>query len=187
MNDIRGQIDAAFQQVTSEGFLCGESLRQVRINIIDATLSAEAQHREGRQINLAARRCYYGCQYVANPRLLEPIYVAEITAPLSEIGGVYQCLGESRGDIIEESHLAGIDLSLIRANLPVVETFGFSSRLRQYTSGKAFCQYLFDRWSLVEGNPLEKDSKAYQIVMSVRKRKGFEESMPELYRYSDNL
>ena len=37
----------------------------------------------------AARNCYYAAEYTANPTLLEPIFLAEITVPMDATGGVY--------------------------------------------------------------------------------------------------
>jgi len=38
------------------------------------------------------RRLYYACELTAKPRILEPIFLAEITAPMDAMGGVYNCL-----------------------------------------------------------------------------------------------
>jgi elongation factor 2 len=67
-------------------------MRGVRVNFYDVTLHADAIHRGGGQIIPTARRLYYACELTAEPRILEPIFHAEITAPMDAMGGVYNCL-----------------------------------------------------------------------------------------------
>jgi len=50
-----------------------------------------------------ARRLFYACELTAAPRLLEPIFSVDITAPMDVMGGVYNCLNQRRGTVIEET------------------------------------------------------------------------------------
>jgi elongation factor 2 len=77
-------------------------MRQVRCNIVDVVLHADAIHRGGGQLIPTARRVYYAAEMTAQPRLQEPIFLCEITAPLEAMGGVYQCLNIRRGIVNEE-------------------------------------------------------------------------------------
>lgn len=124
MNEIKDSMESAFQWSTKEGVLCDESMRQVRINVMDVVLHADAIHRGGGQLIPTARRVYYAAQLTASPSLQEPIFLAEITAPLDAMGGVYQCLNQRRGVVIEEEQISGTPLNLVRAHLPVAESFG---------------------------------------------------------------
>jgi elongation factor 2 len=47
---------------------------------------------------------------------------------------------------------------MIKAYLPVAESFGFTQALRAATSGRAFPQCVFDHWEELGGDPL--DAKA---------------------------
>jgi len=38
----------------------------------------------------------------------------------------------------------------------VIESFGFETDLRYHTQGQAFCMSIFDHWSIVPGDPLDK-------------------------------
>jgi len=38
----------------------------------------------------------------------------------------------------------------------VIESFGFETDLRYHTQGQAFCMSVFDHWSIVPGDPLDK-------------------------------
>lgn len=93
-----------------------------------------------------ARRLYYALELLSGPTLLEPIFSCDITAPMDCMGGVYQTLNTRRGQVVEETQLAGTPLNLVKAFLPVSESFGFTGQLRGNTQGKAFPQCVFDHW-----------------------------------------
>jgi elongation factor 2 len=46
-----------------------ENMRNIRINIQDVVLHADAIHRGGGQLIPTARRVYYACELTANPAL----------------------------------------------------------------------------------------------------------------------
>lgn len=187
MNELRDSMESAFQWVTKEGVIAEENCRGVRINILDVSLHPDAIHRGGGQIIPTARRVYYASILTANPRLQEPIYLCEITAPMDCMGGIYSCLSQRRGQVFEENPIPGTMLNLVKAYLPVAESFGFAALLRSETAGQAFPQCVFDHWKLVQTDPLEIGSKADIIVKAIRKRKGIKDCIPSLDNYLDKL
>jgi elongation factor 2 len=96
-------------------------------------------------------------------------------------------LNARRGIINTDEPIMGTNLTLVKAYLPVAESFGFTSHLRAETSGKAFPQCVFDHWQLVSGNALEAGSKANDTVLSIRTRKGLEGAIPTIDKYWDKL
>ena len=72
-----------------------------------------------------------------------------------------------------------------KAYLPVSESFGFTAHLRQLTSGQAFPQTIFDHWELINDDPFDNKSKAYTIMMGIRKRKGAKQEIPKFEDYID--
>jgi len=76
---------------------------------------------------------------------------------------------------------------MIRAYLPVAESFGFPQILRSVTSGQAFPQMMFDHWSTIAADPLDRTSKASQMVEQIRKRKGLKPEIPALDQFLDKL
>jgi len=187
MNEIRDSMESAFQWSTKEGPMCEENMRQVRIDIVDVALHTDAIHRGGGQLIPAARRVYYACELTAAPRLQEPVFLAEITAPQDAMGGVYQCLNQRRGIVNEEEPVQGTPLNQVKAYLPVAESFGFTAHLRSLTAGQAFPQCVFHHWAEVTGDPMDTTTKAYEILMAIRKRKGLKEGVPDLSNYMDKL
>lgn len=79
-----------------------EQMRGIYVGLFDCTLHADAIHRGAGQIIPTARRLYYACELTSEPRLQEPIFVCDITCPADAMGGVYTCLNQRRGQIIEE-------------------------------------------------------------------------------------
>lgn len=157
-------------------------------NILDVTLHADAIHRGGGQIIPTARRVLYAASLLAEPALLEPVYLVEIQVPEQAMGGVYGVLTRRRGHVFSEEQRPGTPLFNIKAYLPILESFGFNGDLRQATSGQAFPQSVFDHWQILPGgSPLDSTTKVGQIVTTMRKRKGVKELVPGVENYYDKL
>ena len=60
----------------------------------------------------------------------------------------YEVLGKRRGHVTEEIPKPGTPVSIVRAYLPVIESFGFETDLRCTTQGQAFCLSTFDHWQV---------------------------------------
>jgi len=187
MNEIKDSVVAGFDWATKDGPLAEETVRGVRFNIHDVTLHADSIHRGDGQIIPTARRVLYAAMLTAEPRLMEPVYLVEIQCPESAMGGVYSTLNRRRGHVFAEEQKIGSPLYMVKAYLPVMESFGFTADLRSHTSGQAFPQCVFDHWQILNGNPLETGSKANEIVLTTRKRKGLNEEIPPLDRYLDKM
>ena len=83
----------------------------------------------------------------------------------------------------------GTPIFIVKAFLPVLESFGFETDLRYHTQGQAFCQSVFDHWSIVPGDPLDKNvtlrplepasalATARDFVLKTRRRKGLAEDV----------
>ncbi|KAK4535775.1 hypothetical protein CDCA_CDCA06G1800 [Cyanidium caldarium] len=187
MNEIKDSCVAAMQWATKEGALCDEPMRNIGFHIADVTLHADAIHRGGGQIIPTCRRCLYGAQLMAAPRLFEPVFMVDITCPEQCVGAIYGLLSRKRGMVTEEQQRSGTPLWILKAFLPVVESFGFTADLRSATSGQAFPQMIFSHWDVVSGNPLETGNLAYEFCKSTRLRKGLKEAIPDISHYFDKL
>ncbi|OII77032.1 elongation factor 2 [Cryptosporidium andersoni] len=187
LNEIKDHCNSAFQWATKEGILCEEDMRGIRFNLLDVTLHADAIHRGAGQITPTCRRVMYAAQLTASPRLLEPMFLVEISAPQEVVGGIYATLNQRRGHVFHEEPKAGTPQVEIKAYLPVADSFKFTTVLRAATSGKAFPQCVFDHWELINGDPLEKGSKTEELVKSIRKRKNIKDEIPPLDNYLDKL
>ncbi|KAM0865546.1 hypothetical protein ACQ4PT_043191 [Festuca glaucescens] len=187
LNEIKDSVVAGFQWASKEGPLADENMRGICFEVCDVVLHTDAIHRGGGQVIPTARRVIYASMLTAKPRLLEPVYLVEIQAPENALGGIYGVLNQKRGHVFEEIQRPGTPLYNIKAYLPVIESFGFSSTLRAATSGQAFPQCVFDHWELMSTDPLEAGSQAAQLVLDIRKRKGLKEQMTPLSDFEDKL
>merc|ERR1712240_996823 len=187
LNEIKDSVVAGFQWATKEGVLCDENMRGIRFDVMDVTLHADAIHRGGGQIIPTARRVFYASFLTAQPAILEPVYLVEIQCPEQAVGGIYSVLNKKRGHVFEEAQVPGTPMCMVKAYLPVMESFGFTAELRAATSGQAFPQCVFDHWQRLPGDPLEVGTKPGDVVMETRKRKGLKEGVPGLDNYLDKL
>ncbi|KAJ8367462.1 hypothetical protein AAFF_G00317590 [Aldrovandia affinis] len=187
LNEVKDSVVAGFQWATKEGVLCEENMRGVRFDIHDVTLHSDAVHRGGGQIIPTTRRVLYACQLTAQPRLMEPVYLVEIQCPEQVVGGIYSVLNRKRGHVFDETQVMGTPMFVVKAYLPVNESFGFTADLRSNTGGQAFPQCVFDHWQVLQGDPRDSASKPYLVVAETRKRKGLKESVPALENYLDKL
>ena len=185
LTEIRDSMEGSFQEVTRQGVLAEENMRGVRFNIQDVELHTDAIHRGGGQIMPTARRVYYASEITANPRYQEPIYLCNIAAPSDVMSGIYQCFSQRRGVVFSEETVQGTPLLEVKAYLPVSESFGFTAHLRSLTSGQAFPQSSFSHWEIINQDPFDVKSKAYEITMNIRKRKGLKLELPVLNDYID--
>ena len=184
LNEIKDSVVSGFSWATREGPLAEEPMRSIRFNIMDVTLHADAIHRGGGQIIPTARRVLYASTLLAEPGLLEPVYLVEIQVPEQAMGGIYGVLTRRRGHVFSEEQRVGTPLFTVKAYLPVLESFGFNADLRAGTGGQAFPQSVFDHWQILPGgSPSDPTSMVGKIVMDMRKRKGLKENVPGYDNY----
>ena len=120
----------------------------------------------------------------ATPRLMEPVYYVEVQAPADCISAVYTVLARRRGHVTQDTPKAGSPLYTVKALIPVIDANGFETDLRTATQGQAFCQQVFDHWSIVPGDPTDTSVRlrplepasgqalARDLVLKTRRRKG---------------
>jgi 116 kDa U5 small nuclear ribonucleoprotein component len=132
---------------------------------------------------------------------MEPIYSCEMIGPADAVASVYTVLSRRRGHVLSDGPIAGTPLYSVRGLIPVIDSFGFETDLRIHTQGQATVSSLFDKWSVVPGDPLDRDVKlrplemataqatARDFVLKTRRRKGLAEDVtvskflePELWK-----
>lgn len=187
LSEIKDSMGNAFQWVTKEAPLTDENMRGVRLNLVDVTLHADAIHRGAGQIVPAARKSMFAAHLSGKPRLQEPIFLVEIQTPEEAVGGIHTVLNQRRGEYIDEEQVQGTPLKIIKAYLPVAESFGFTQHLRTETSGRAFPQCVFDHWEVITDDPYKEESTANNIIKAIRKRKGLKEVFPTAEDYIDRM
>jgi len=187
LNEIKDHVVTGFNWASKEGPICGENLRNIRFNIHDVTMHADAIHRGGGQIIPTTRRVMYACVLTAKPALMEPVYKVEIQVPEQAMGGIYGVLTRRRGHIVEENRVLGTPMYVMKAFLPVNESFGFTADLRAATGGQAFPQCVFDHWNIVNGDVMNENTMAGKYCLATRVRKGLKPEPDSLDKFYDKL
>jgi elongation factor G len=90
----------------------------------------------------------------ASPVLLEPVMKVEISTPEDFYGDVLSDIAKRRGTVVESEQRA--NLKVIRATVPLAETFGYATELRSLTQGRASYSMEFDHYEEVPRNVAEK-------------------------------
>jgi elongation factor G len=90
----------------------------------------------------------------ANPVLLEPVMKLEISTPDEFYGDVLGDISARRGTIDEYDQRG--NLKVIRAQVPLANTFGYATDLRSLTQGRASYSMEFDHYEEVPRNEAEK-------------------------------
>ncbi len=187
MNEIKEHMISGFEIVAKGGVLCEENMRGVRFNVNDTHLHNDSIHRGGGMISPATRRVFYACQLEAQPTLMEPYFLVEITCPQSVSGSIYEVMMQRRGCVEEEVQIEGTPLVIMKSFLPVSESFGFTAYLREKTGGKAFPNCVFDHWEHLTGDPLDEEDKLHKTIKDIRKRKHLSDTFPTVKKYEDKL
>jgi len=185
--EIKESVLAGFAWASGSGPLCEEKMRGTRYNLMDVVLHADAIHRGMGQLMPTARRVCFSSMLTAEPNLLEPVYLCNISVPQDAMGNVYGVLTQRRGHVFSEEQKPGTPQMTLLAYLPVMESFGFTADLRSNTGGKAFPQCTFDHWEPMTGNVYAGSGKVVDVIASVRKRKGLKEGIPDVSQYLDKL
>jgi U5 small nuclear ribonucleoprotein component len=91
--------------------------------------------------------------------------------------------------VLSDGPIAGTPLYSVRGLIPVIDSFGLETDLRIHTQGQATVSLVFDKWSVVPGDPLDRDVKvrplemagaiatARDFVLKTRRRKGLAEDV----------
>lgn len=70
-----------------------------------------------------------------------------------DLDQVYAVLGKRNSKILSEEMKAGSEQFLVRALIPVTDSFGFNTEIRRKSSGLANPQLIFSHWGVIHGDP----------------------------------
>jgi elongation factor G len=101
----------------------------------------------------------------AKPALLEPIMRVEVTTPEEYLGDVMGDLNSRRGKI--EGFNARKDAQVIRCLAPLSEMFGYATRLRSMTQGRAIYTMQFSHYAEVPKAIADEISEKTQSKKSI--------------------
>ena len=146
--DMQGACDKGFQDAMDEGPLIGFPVVNITACINDGDHhSVDSSDQAFRR---ASRDAFNRAYLNADPVVLEPIMKVEVECPEEFSGSVHGGLNRRRGLIKGSKTRQGY--SIISAEVPLSEMFGYSSDLRSGTQGKGQFSMEFEKYSEVPSN-----------------------------------
>jgi elongation factor G len=129
-------VPAVIKGVTeglSTGVLAGYALVDVKVSIVFGSYHEVDSSEMAFKIcgSMAIKEAAKKCQ----PIILEPIMKVDVTAPEEAVGDVMGDLNRRRGKIIGQDSLKGT--TIVHAEVPLSELFGYSTDLRNLSRGRA--------------------------------------------------
>jgi len=132
-SEFIGSIDKGFKQCLRKGPLAGFPINGVRVTINDgASHSVDSSDNAFQQAGIGAFRDGFG---KAAPVLLEPIMKVVVEGPTEFQGNIMGGLNQRRGIIIGTFEEGAF--TVVEAEVPLADMFGYSTVLRSGTQGKA--------------------------------------------------
>ncbi|MDK9706528.1 MAG: elongation factor G [Desulforhopalus sp.] len=153
-----GSCDKGFKKSLEKGSLCGAAITGVRCVINDGAYHAVDSSDIAFQ--LASIGAFKEGYLKAKPIILEPIMKVAVEGPTEFQGTVMGSINQRRGMIIGTTEEG--TYSVVEAEVPLSEMFGYSTALRSLTQGKAEFTMEFASFKPVPKGVSEQLVKAYQ-------------------------
>ena len=151
------KIEDGIKESMMSGPLAGFQVVDIGVELYDGTFH-EVDSSE-LAFKVAASFAFREAAKTAKPALLEPIFKVEVTAPEEYMGDVIGDLSGRRGKIEGSDVLAGA--SVISAQVPLSEMFGYATDLRSRTQGRGVYTMQFDHFEKLPENILANMNKTY--------------------------
>jgi elongation factor G len=150
--------DKGFKKSLVKGSLCGAAITGVKAVINDG--NSHSVDSSDVAFQLAAQGAFREAYNKAKPVIMEPIMKVAVEGPSEFQGAVMGSLNQRRGMIIgtvEEGNY-----TVVEAEVPLSEMFGYSTTLRSLTQGKAEFTMEFATFKQVPKSVSEELIKKYQ-------------------------
>jgi len=142
-------IQNGFKKAMNNGVLAGYALDKLKVVVKDG--SFHPVDSDQLSFEICAIQAFKNACVKASPALMEPIMKIEVVTPEESMGDVIGDLNKRRGQIEGmESSRAGA--RIIKAKVPLAETFGYVTALRTITSGRATSSMQFSHYEPVSSS-----------------------------------
>ncbi|POR02224.1 elongation factor G [Alkalispirochaeta sphaeroplastigenens] len=156
-NDYIPSVDKGFKIAMEKGTYIGYPVVNIRALINDgATHAVDSSDQAFQTAGIGAFRSAYE---KAKPIALEPVMRVTVEGPTEFQGNIFATLNQRRGMIIS-SNEDGM-FSVVEAEVPLAEMFGFSTILRSLTQGKAEYTMEFAKYGKVPQSIAEELRERY--------------------------
>ena len=144
INPVRQGI----QEAMTSGVLAGYPVEDVQVTLYDGSFH-EVDSSEI-AFKIAGSMAFREGAKKADPYLLEPVFDVEVVVPGEYIGEVIGDMNARRGSVMGIVNRP--DAQVVTAVVPLSEMFGYATRLRSLTQGRAIHSMQFSRYQEVPKN-----------------------------------
>jgi elongation factor G len=138
-------IEKGFSQAMSNGPLAGYPVEDMKVRLFHG--SFHDVDSDSLSFELAARMGFRAAGKIAGPKIMEPIMSVDVVTPDEYTGSITGDLNRRRG------MMKGMDTkgtsTVVRANVPLSELFGYVTDLRTMSSGRATAALTFSHYEVV--------------------------------------
>jgi elongation factor 2 len=171
LSEVLDHTKIGFREAIHFSALTKEPAYGLKVNLEDITIHEDPVHRGPAQMLPMTWRPIWCCFLLSDPILLEPLLSFECKVPNEYVSSVIAIVQKRRGRLLNMT--SDEDMMIIKAELPVSDSFGIAEDLRSATQGRAFWATQFNRWS-----PVPK-SMQMEIIKQIRERRGLRPTPPK--------
>ena len=154
-------VQKGFEKAMTNGVLAGYPLDNMKVTLIDG--SFHPVDSDQLSFEICAIQAFKNASEKAGPVLMEPIMKLEVVTPEENMGDVIGDLNKRRGQV-EGMESSRTGTRIVKAKVPLAETFGYVTALRTITSGRATSSMQFSHYAQVS------PSIAKQVLTEVQGR-----------------
>jgi elongation factor 2 len=171
VEEVLDHVKSGFREAVHTCVLAKEPAYGLKVNLEDILIHEDPVHRGPAQILPMTWRPIWCCFLLSEPKLLEPILSFECKVPNEFVSSVISIVQKRRGKILDMVNEE--DMVIVKAEMPVAESFGIADELRSSTQGRAFWATQFSRWAPVP------ESMQMDIIRQIRERRGLSPTPPK--------
>jgi len=142
-------IEKGFKAALKNGVLAGFPMDKLKVTVLDG--SFHPVDSDQLSFEICAQIAFKNACAKAKPVLMEPIMKMEVVTPEESMGDVIGDLNKRRGQV-EGMESSRTGARIVKAKVPLAETFGYVTALRTITSGRATSSMEFDHYAEVSSS-----------------------------------
>jgi elongation factor 2 len=170
VEEVLDHVKSGFREAVHTSVLAKEPAYGLKVNLEDITVHEDPVHRGPAQILPMTWRPIWCAFLLSDPKLLEPLLSFECKVPNEFVSPVIALVQKRRGKILDMVNEE--DMVVVKAEMPVAESFGIADELRSSTQGRAFWATQFSHWAPVP-EQMQDDT-----IKAIRERRGLSPTHP---------
>ena len=178
VDEIMDHIKSGFREAVFTSVLAKEPAFGLKVNVEDVTVHEDPAHRGPAQVLPMTWRPIWCAFLLSDPKLLEPLIAFECKVPNEFVSNVIAIVQKRRGKILDMVNEE--EMIVVKAEMPVSESFGLAEELRSSTQGRAFWATQFSRWATVP------EHMQAEIIKQIRERRGLPPTPPKAEEFFED-